>query len=272
MTFALEIVEGAAAQIFVGEEGKALESSEFALMTRILNDYCASLFMRGIDFGYRPVSSASDPLTSPDAVNEALKFNLAVRSNGVFGLPLDPDVRQLARETEKALKAGFMRRPRARMPTIVPAGTGNQTSIRSTNTFYPFSLPEGFLRLDTSSTVTITTINTPVQVGGWTIDRDINVTALESGSIEYVSEGPFLALLEANFTIDTAASDQFTFYFAKNGAILEQSSIVFDADKNQNIFMRFSETLRRRDVVSILVENNSDVTDLVLTNGHFRLT
>lgn len=272
MTFAQEITDDAAALILVDEADITTDAGDSALLTRFLNDYCAELFDLGIDFGYRPVVNPGDPITSPTSVNGALKYNLAKRVSSVFGIPLSQEVALEANNTEKRLKANFMRRPRARLPSNLPMGTGQLTSIFTLSTFYPFTLPQAFLRLDTTSTVTITTINTPVQVGGWTIDRSVNVDALEAGSVEFTSDGPFLALLEANFTINIAASDQFTFYFAKNGALLEQSAVVFDADKNQNIFLKWAETLRRGDIITILVENNSDTTDLVLTNGHFRVT
>ena len=205
-------------------------------------------------------------------MNGALKYNLARRAASVFGTPLSAEVALEARATEKRLKANFMRRPKARLPSNLPMGSGHLTRTHSSATFYPFTLPEAFLRLNTTSTVTIATINTPVQVGGWTVDRAVNVDALAAGSVEFTSDGPFLALFEASFTINAASGDQFTFYFAKNGALLEQSALVFDADKAQNIFPRWSETLRRGDIITILVENNSATTDLVLTNGHFRVT
>lgn len=271
MTLAQEIVEDAAALILVDIESIALGSPESALLTRILNDYCAELFDLGIDFGYRPVSNPSDPITSPSSVNAALKYNLAKRANSVFGLPLPQAVFLEANRTERRLKANFIRRPRSRLPSNLPMGSGHINSIHTFDSFYSFSLPQGFLRLDTDSTVTITTIDTPVQVGGWTVDRSINVTALADGSIEFISEGPYLALLEANFTVNIADNDQFTFHFAKNGAILEQSSLAFDADRVQNINLKWSETIRKGDKITILVENNLGTADLTLTNGHFRI-
>ena len=51
MTFAQEIISDAAALMLVDEENVSLPASEFQVMTRFLNDYCAELFDLGIDFG-----------------------------------------------------------------------------------------------------------------------------------------------------------------------------------------------------------------------------
>lgn len=257
------------ALILVDEADIALEPNEFALGTRILNDYAAQLFDLDIDFGYRPVSNSGDPLTSPSSVNLALKQNLGVLLGPAFGMPVPPELQIAANNSEARLKANFIRRPKARLPSTLPMGTGNRGRLHFTSGFYPFPVPDSILRLDSSSTVTIATINTPVIVAGWTVDRSVNVTALAAGTVEYLNDASFLALLEASFTIDSSSSDQFTFYFRKNGAIIEQSRIVFDADADQNIFIKWPETLRRGDKVSIAVENNSATNDLVLTNGHF---
>lgn len=272
MTLAQEIIDDAAALILVDEANISLEAPESVILTRFLNDYCAELFDLGVDFGYRPVSNPADPITSPSSVNGALKYNLAKRANSIFGLPLPPEVSLEAEKTERRLKSNFMRRIRARLPTNLPRGSGNLSGLHGVSSFYGFSLPQGFLRLDSSFTVTITTINTPVQIGGWTVDKDTNVTALASGSIEFLDEGPYLALLEVDLTISTAGSDQFTLHFAKNGAILEQSSLSFDANKVQNISLKWPEAVRRGDKITVLVENDLGTSDLTLTNGHFRLT
>jgi len=266
LTFASEIVNDATTLILVNEGDISLEPNEQSLATRILNDFAAELFDLGVDFGYRPVSSSGDPVTSPTSVNLALKQNLGVLLGSAFGLPVPPDLQRQANDSLKRLKANFMRRPRRHFPTTLPMGAGN---IETYNAFYPFALPQAILRLNSSSTVTISTINTPVIVASWTVDRSVNVDALAAGTVEYLNEEPYLALLEARLTIDSSSSDQFTFYFRKNSAVLEQSALVFDADADQNIVLKWAETLQKNDKVSIVVENNEDTNNLVITNGHF---
>lgn len=268
MTTANEIVEDAAALILVDEANTALEANEAQILLRFLNDYCAELYDLGVDFGYRPVSSLGDVLTSPPSVNTALKANLALRSNPVFGLPVPPETLKLANDTEKRLKANFMRRPRRKLPRELPSGSGRWVWDSA---FFPFPLPEGFLRVENTITVSISAADTPVQISGWVVDRTSNVTAKEDGTVEYLNQGPYLANLEANLTVDAQGSDLITFYFAKNGAIIENSRLPVDADTKQNVRVQWPERLRLNDVVTLLVENNSDDTDVVITAGHFRV-
>lgn len=270
MTFASEIVEDAASLILVNEAEITLEPDEFSLGTRLLNDIGAELFAGGVDIGYRPVSSSGDPVTIPLAANLAMKEMLGIRLAPAMGVAIPVDLRINAKESERKLKALYMRRARRRMPTSLPMGSGNRPNIGDFAQFYPFAVPQGILRLDSTSTVTIATVDTPVIVAGWTVDRSVNVTALAAGTVEYLNDAPYLAKLEANFTIDSASGDdQFTFHFRKNSALIEQSGLSFDADADQGIVLHWVETLRRGDTVSIVVENNADTTDLVLTNGHF---
>ena len=268
MTFALEIVEDAASLVLVNEADIDLEPNEYALGTRILNDWVAELFDLGIDFGYRPVSSSGDPLTSPSSVNLALKQNLGVLLAPAFGVAIPVDLQVQADASRKRLSTNFLRRPKGSLPSTLPMGSGNLPNTLSSS-FYPFTTPDSILRLNSSSTVTIATIDTPVIIAGWTVDRSVNVTALAAGTVEYLSDAPYLAILEARLTVDSSSNDQFTFYFRKNEAILEQSRIVFDADADQNVLLKWTETLRRGDKVSIVVENNQDTNDLEITNGHF---
>ena len=109
MTRAQEIVEDAAALILVDEANTALEASEFQISVRFLNDLCAELYDDDIDFGYRPVSSPSDVITSTTAVNSALKYMLAKRIAPIFGLPISPMVVTEADRLEASLNNRYQR-------------------------------------------------------------------------------------------------------------------------------------------------------------------
>jgi hypothetical protein len=266
LTYASEIIQDAAALILVAQDDIGLEANEFSQGARLLNDWCAMLFDLGIDFGYRPVASSGDPVTSPNSTNLALKQNLGILMAPMFGVAVSADLRADAKSSLNSLRNRFMARPKASVPVNLPRGSGGAYQSES---YYPFALPQSILRLNSSSTVTIATINVAVILAGWTVDRSTNVTALAAGTVEYLSDSPYLASFDASLTINAASSDQFTFYFAKNGAILEQSAVVFDADAAQNVLLHWNETLRRGDKISIVVANNSSTTDLVVTNGHF---
>jgi len=243
MTAALEIIEDGFALALVDEADIALEPNDSALGVRFLNDYCADQFDSGIDFGYRPVSTTDEPVTSPASVNRALKKIMARECAPLFGVPLSPDVLRDANKAENDLRARYLRITASSFTSTTPRGSGN-SDFSSGNgdrggggaffsTFFrEVSVPQAFLRLDASTTVTIATINTPVAVTGpWVIDKDVNTTSTTAGAVTFDTRGDYLANLEANLTIDAASSDQFTFYFAINGALLEQSRLIFDTPR-----------------------------------------
>jgi len=284
MTAAQEIIEDGFALALVDEADIALEADESAIGVRFLNDYCADQFDSGIDFGYRPVSTPDEPVTSPASVNRALKKIMARECAPLFGVPLSPDVLTAANQAESDLRSRYLRITPSRFTVTTPRGSGNSDFSSGDgdkgsggaffSTFFrAVAVPQAFLRLDASTTVTIATIDTPAAVTGpWVVDRDVNTTSTTAGAITFDIKGDYLANLEANLTINTAGSDQFTFYFAINGALLEQSRLVFDADRAQNILVKWVGTLRDTDIVTLLVENNSATTNLTLTNGHLRVT
>lgn len=269
MTSTSEIVTDALGLILADEADIGIEPNEFSQSVRILNDFAAEQFHLGVDFGYRPVVTSGDLITSPKSVNLALKQNLAVLIAPIFGAPVDADLRINAKESLKSLKALFLKNITSSFPPNMPMGSGNSNAGFASSAFYPLAQPDSILRLNASTTITIAAINTPVIIDSWTVDRSNNVTALAAGTVEYLQDEPFLAMLEASFTVAASGTDQFTFYFRKNGALLQQSQMVFDASVDQIIIMKWAETMRRGDKVSSAVENNSDTSDVVLTAGHF---
>ncbi len=272
MTTAQEIVDDSAALILVDEANTALEPNERAIMTRFLNDYLAEMHSAGVDIGYRPVSSPSDVVTIPTGARQAIKYGLALRCNAIFGLPVPQEVALLAPALEKSLKSSYMRLPKVRPPRTLPQGTGNHYNVYDLNTFYPISQPEGNLRLEQSTTVTIATINTPVVVTGpWTVDRDTNINTTGQGDMQYILQEPYLARLVADLTLSTTTGDRYTFFFTRNGARVEQSEYEVTADRIQNINFQWTDTIYRSDTVRLAVENNTGTNDLTITHGHFQL-
>lgn len=284
MTTAQEIVEDGLALALVDEADISLDASEFAIGARFLNDWVAEQFESGVDIGYRPVSNPADPVTSPASVNRALKKIVARECGPLFGIEVPLKVEISGDDAERMLISRFLRITPSRFTTTTPRGSGN-SDVSGGNgdkggggaffsTFYnEIAVPQAFLRLDASTTVSIATIDTPVVVSGpWVVDRDINTTSTTAGVITFDTKGAYLANLEANLTVDLQSPDSYTFYFAKNGAILEQSRLPFDADVDQNILVKWRGTLLDTDEITLMVENNSDTDDLVITNAHLRIT
>lgn len=272
MTTAQEIVEDAAALFLVDEENTALDASSSAIMTRFLNDYLSELYSAGVDLGYRPVSSPSDVVTIPAGANLAVKYGLALRCNAIFGLPIPQEVAGLAPGLERRLRSSYMRLPRVKPPRTLPMGTGNQYTVYDISTFYPFSQPEGALRLDTPTTVTINTIDTQeVVIGPWVPSKTLNVNSNNAGDFTYTLDDTYLARIIADLTLTSTNGDTYTFYFTRNGAVIDGSDYEITADRAQNMKFQIADTIRRNDTIELVVENNTGTNDLDISHGHFTL-
>lgn len=272
MTTAQEIVDDAAALILVDEANTALEPNESAIMTRFLNDYLAELHSGGVDIGYRPVSSPSDVVTIPLGANQAIKYGLALRSNAIFGLPVPQEVSGLAPGLERGLRARYQILPKIRRPATLPRGSGNNYNSYTLNTFYPPTRPEGALRLGSPTTVTINAIDTAeVVTGPWLTDLLTNLNSTGAGEFQYVPYEPYLARVQVNLSLTSTNGDRYNFYITRNGAKVEQSDYAVTADRVQNIFFQWSDTVMRQDTIRLVVENQTGTNDLDISNGHFRL-
>ena len=272
MTTANEIVTDAAALILVDEANTGMDPDEFALGVRFLNDLCAELYDDDVDFGYRPVASASDFITSPSSVNSALKFMLAVRMNPLFGLPLPPEVFNQATKLEASLTNRYQRSLSQAYPDTLPIGSGNDVDSFQVDEFYRTAMPEAFLRLTSAQTISIAAINTPVAISsGFSVDRQSNVD-ISNGAVTFIPDGQYYAMFEAVLTIPAGREDLFTFYFAKNGVLLKQSAVSARDGEGDTVKVRWAENLRKDDVVTLMVENNDNTNDLTINNGSFRVT
>lgn len=274
MTTAQEIVEDAAALILVDEANTSLEPNESAIMTRFLNDMCADLYDDDVDIGFKPVTSPSDFITSPSSVNYALKVMLAKRSSPIFGLPLDPDLRQEARKIEESLTRRYLRSVSQDYPDTLPMGSGNYDDTFLIDNFYQQQIPQAFLRLPNDGAnpkvVTIANQDEWTAIGGFAVDRQKNIRS-DGQSVTYQLDGAYYSIFEAVFSMAAGNDDLFTFAFAKNGAILEQSQVDARDLETFTVKVRWAEALRRNDVVNVVVKNNDNDNDLTLFSGVFRV-
>ena len=271
MTTAAEIVSDATALILVDEANTGLEPNEFAIAVRFLNDMCAELYDDDIDFGYRPVSSPSDLLSSPTSVNSALKYMLAKRLNAIFGLPMPQEVFIEARRLEASLNNRYQRSISQIFPDTLPTGSGNWRDTFQDDNFYQLPQPEAFLRLTAPLTPSIPAAASPVALSGFAVDRQINVRS-NGSSITYVNTGAYYAMFDAVFSLSAGNDDLLTFAFAKNGVPLQQSAIQIRDGAPSQVKLRWAENLRKDDVVTVLVANEDNDNDPTITTGTFRVT
>jgi len=85
--------------------------------------------------------------------------------------------------------------------------------------------------------------------------------------ITYQSETPYLASVNFSFTTSTTTGDRYRVYIARNDALTTQGSFAFVADKVQNNFLEWTDTIYKGDTISIYVESENGTNDIVFTNG-----
>lgn len=267
MTTADGLVTDAVALVLSDEENISLEPQVAAIGRRFLNDLCAEWELGGTYLNYTPVVSASDLITCPSGAISGLKHGLAERIAPILSAPISDDLRANIRSSVQALKSNFVRPIVSNYPGTLPRGAGNRW--RNTSRF-TYTEPEVRGELTrTSQAVTITTIDTPVRIGGWTVAWDYAFTASDT-SLTYNIDGQRLGLIEAHLTTLTAGSENFTFYVYKNSAQLAPG-VPVTADETRNVFVQRAEPMVKNDVFELYVENNSG-TENITIQGTFTIT
>lgn len=98
----------------------------------MLDAMMASWNAKGIRIGYPlPSSQASSTLDQdtdvPDASNEAIYTNFAIRLAPSYGKTVSPDTKIAAKDSYQALLSRFMQIIPQQLPSTMPAGQGNKT-------------------------------------------------------------------------------------------------------------------------------------------------
>lgn len=89
-------------RVIDADEAPEAKQAEDALMA--LNGMLRRWEADGIALGWNTMSAVTDELSVPEEANEAIAFNLAVRLRPEYGVSLDADVVQTARDGLSALR------------------------------------------------------------------------------------------------------------------------------------------------------------------------
>lgn len=89
-------------RVIDADEAPEAKEAEDALMT--LNAMLRRWEASGLSLGWNGISSVTDELTVPEEANEAISFNLAVRMRPEYGVTLDADIVQAARDGLASLR------------------------------------------------------------------------------------------------------------------------------------------------------------------------
>lgn len=269
MTSANEMITDSLGIVLVDEEAISLTENQFALGARFYNDMAEEMELGGLDLNHTPIFGPDDIITTSPAANAGLKFSLAPRLAPSFGVNYIESSE--ARRAISALRANFMTPLRSRFPSTMPRGSGNIRVFNRERAFYPTSIVFAGLARETSQTVTISAIDTPVLIGStWIIKALSNFEATEAGRLTFKG-ARYLSKINISLTIQPGAGDMFTFYIFKNGARMTPGISVL-ADETRIVALLGGDGTVTDDFFEVFVENNSDTTDLIIDQGVFRIT
>ena len=137
--------------------------------------------------------------------------------------------------------------------------------------------PDSLLSLtSSSSTTTITTINTPVKVvGTWVSERASHFTNNTNGRATYNGEIGLTTPIDAVLVIDPSAgtNKDFRAYIAINGSVVTNSGNTkrADAGNPQELTLLWQRKLAQNDFVELFIENKTDTTNVIVKDAILRV-
>lgn len=127
MALVADILRDALRHLRVADASQALQADDARDAMRALNMMVRRWEADGLSLGWQDVSNPDDVLPAPAEAEEALGYNLALRLRASYGVTLDPDVIELARQGLAALSADVAATEYLRVEyDDLPAGTGQR--------------------------------------------------------------------------------------------------------------------------------------------------
>lgn len=120
--------------------------------------------------------------------------------------------------------------------------------------------------LNTSQETVISAANTPVKVSGLTTGISLNQRFTSSNNrLTFTGKTPTVALVNANFAVASGNNTNLTFYVAKNGSIISESTTPIRVSTGGDERFGASSCLTslvENDYIEIWVENNDNTANL----------
>ena len=277
MTTASEVITAALGLTLTRAGDIPLEANETEQAIFQLNTMMSSW---NLALGYTKVSTASDPITTPDYAIDAMVQNLAIRLAPSFGGFVDADLRENARQAKKDMLRQVVKIGPARMPRTLPRGTGNTRYIGSA-TYYqpvvPAAPTNGLLTLSSNATeTTITTASVPVLVGGaWSVISTHQMDGTAAGRLTYLPDETAVVEVTAKATIKmaSAGSKVVTAFLARNGVVIAANgSGSATDDLSTTIEIPWRVELNQNDYLELWVSNTSDTVNLIVSDAELRIS
>lgn len=127
------------------------------------------------------------------------------------------------------------------------------------------------MTLTGNSTDTALTQNTPVQInmgGGATQQASVRFTTSSAGVNTYIGTKQIYVSLQCTITFDKqgSGSDDYTFYYYKNGTQLAGSQTAVRANPVDAVTMVYGTLMNNSDTIELYVENTSSNDDMLVTD------
>ena len=127
------------------------------------------------------------------------------------------------------------------------------------------------MTLNGNTTNTSLTVNTPTIVntgGGAVLQSAVRYTVSTAGRCTYTGIKQTYVSLHASISYDKqgGGSDDYVFYFYKNGVQLAGSQTLVDAQKNSSISLVYGVLMVQNDYIEIYVENTSSNDNMRVTD------
>ena len=145
MTTALQIINGAAEELFVKTAETALQPEDYQMFLDRMNDLGAEWADIGLTPAFVPVSNSTDTVNINRNAVGAMKFALAIRSASVFQRVVSQSLGESARNSFNRLSASVNNITDVAYPDTLPTGSGNDCgSIFTEDRFFPSNSNENF--------------------------------------------------------------------------------------------------------------------------------
>lgn len=137
-----QFVTAAFEELGLADYAHDLDPGDLQMAVRRLDSMLAEWNGRGVRLGYPltddPASSSLDTETSvPDAANEAIILNLAIRIGPSFGRPVMPETRTSAIKAYNVVLSRAVQIPEQQLPSTLPKGQGHKDWRSIDNRFFP---------------------------------------------------------------------------------------------------------------------------------------
>lgn len=137
---------------------------------------------------------------------------------------------------------------------------------------YKDSAATGSMYISSSSTTTISTVDTPVKIAGTTTTAEEFRVDDDGGTdnrLRYTGEHTRHFTVICTMGVDSAGNNKtYTIYVAKNGTVLPESGVprkIAGGGDVGSIAVSVTTEMETDDYIEMWVENNSDTTDFIAT-------